>query len=142
MLARMKRDDAMPARRGYAPPTPEQQRQRLRRRMLADWRGVDTPADLSGYEKPIAGLIQKVLKRAGLEDRLNHEEVAAHWAATVGEFLAKHSRPVSLRRGILHIAVVQAAVRYDMERRLKKDILTKLQERYGEKVRGLKFENG
>ncbi len=110
--------------------------------MLADWRGVDTPADLSGYEKPIAGVIQKVLKRAGLEDRLNHEEVAAQWVSTVGDFLAKHSRPVSLRRGILHIAVAQAAVRYDMERRLKKDILTKLKERYGETIRGLKFENG
>jgi hypothetical protein len=46
------------------------------------------------------------MKRAGIEDRLTHDQVAADWEATVGEFLAKHSRPVSLRRGTLTVAVL------------------------------------
>jgi predicted nucleic acid-binding Zn ribbon protein len=138
----MKKDDAMPARRGYGPPGKEQKRQQGRRRLLAEWRGTDEPEDLSKWEKPIASVVQKVLQRAGLEDRLNHEEVAAHWSAVVGDFLSKHSRPVALRRAILHIAVTQPAVRYDMERRLKSDILIKLKARFPAGIRGLKFENG
>jgi predicted nucleic acid-binding Zn ribbon protein len=61
----------------------------------------------------------------------------------VGEFLAKHSRPVSLRRGVLHVAVIQASVKYDLERRLKRDILLRLQEQYGKlKVKDIRFQNG
>jgi predicted nucleic acid-binding Zn ribbon protein len=121
----------------------ESARRRLQRKVLADWRGVYVPPDLSGYERKVGDVVGRVLKRAGIEDRLNHEEVAANWETTVGEFLAKHSRPVSLRRGVLHVAVLQASVRYDLERRWKRDILLRLQERYGpQKVRDVKFSNG
>jgi Dna[CI] antecedent, DciA len=138
----MKKDDAMPHRRGHGPLTKEQKRLRGQRRLLAEWRGTEEPEDLSKFEKPIASIVQKVLQKAGLEDRLEHGEIAAQWAAVVGDFLSRHSRPVSLRRGILHIAVVQAAVRYDMERRMKSEILAKLKTRFGAGIRGLKFENG
>ena len=123
--------------------TAENARRRLQRKILADWRGVYIPPDLSGYERKVNDVVGRVMKRAGIEDRLNHEEVAAEWEATVGEFLAKHSRPVSLRRGVLHVAVLQASVRYDLERRLKRDILLRLQERYGKlKVKDIRFQNG
>ncbi|HWB02403.1 MAG TPA: DUF721 domain-containing protein [Verrucomicrobiales bacterium] len=123
--------------------TAESARKRLQRRVLADWRGVYIPPDLTGYERKVGDVVGRVMKRAGIEDRLNHEEVAAEWEATVGEFLGRHSRPVSLRRGVLHVAVLQASVRYDLERRLKKDILLRLQEKYGpKKVRDVKFQNG
>lgn len=118
-------------------------RRRQQRRVLAEWRGVYVPPDLSGYERKIGDVVGRIMKRAGVEDRLNHEEVAGEWEATVGEFLSKHSRPVSLRRGVLHVAVLQAAVRYDLERRWKGDILARLQQRYGPlKVRDIRFQNG
>jgi predicted nucleic acid-binding Zn ribbon protein len=121
----------------------ENARRRMQRKVLADWRGVYLPPDLTGYERKVGDVVGRILKRAGIEDRLNHEEVAADWTSTVGDFLAKHSRPVSLRRGVLQVAVLQAAVRYDLERRWKRDILLRLQERYGaQKVRDVKFVNG
>jgi len=134
--------DSEPANRKPAN-TPENARRRMLRKVIADWRGVYVPPDLSGYERKVGDVVGRIMKRAGVEDRLNHEEVAAEWEATVGEFLGKHSRPVSLRRGILHVAVLQASVRYDLERRWKRDILLRLQEKYGkQKVRDVKFTNG
>jgi len=123
--------------------TVENSRRRMQRKVLADWRGVYVPPDLTGYERKIGDVIGRVMKRAGADDRLTHEQIAADWAATVGDFLFKHSRPVSLRRGVLTVAVLQAAVRYDLERRWKKDILARLQAHYGaQKVRDVKFQNG
>jgi predicted nucleic acid-binding Zn ribbon protein len=134
--------DSEPANRKPAN-TAENARRRLQRKVIADWRGVYIPPDLSGYERKVGDVVGRIMKRAGIEDRLNHEEVAADWEAIVGEFLAKYSRPVSLRRGVLQVAVIQASVRYDLERRLKRDILLRLQERYGkQKVRDVKFQNG
>jgi predicted nucleic acid-binding Zn ribbon protein len=134
--------DSEPVKRKPAE-TAQSARRRVQRKVLADWRGVYVPPDLSGYERKVGDVVARVMKRAGVEDRLNHEEVAANWESTVGAFLSKHSRPVSLRRGVLHVAVLQASVRYDLERRWKPDILLRLQERYGkQKVRDVKFSNG
>lgn len=123
--------------------TPESTRRAQQRRVLADWRGVYIPPDLSGYERKVGDVVGRVLKKAGIEDRVSHEHIAAEWESTVGDFLAKHSRPVALRRGVLIVAVLQAAVRYDMERRHKRDILARLQQLYGKaKVKDVKFQNG
>lgn len=120
----------------------ESARRRMQRRVLADWRGVYVPPDLSGYERQIGDVVGRIMKRAGVEDRLSHEAVAADWAEVVGPFISQHSRPVALRRGVLQVAVIQAAVRYDLERNHKRDILARLKERYGAKVRDVKFMNG
>lgn len=121
----------------------ESARRRMQRRILADWRGVYIPPDLSGYERKVGDVVGRILQRAGVADRPAHEEIAADWAAMVGDFLSRHSRPVALRRGVLQVAVVQAAVRYDLERRHKRDILERLQAQYGPaKVKDVKFLNG
>ena len=123
--------------------TTESVRRAQHRRILADWRGVYIPPDLSGYERKVGDVVGRVLKKAGIEDRVSHEQIAVDWESTVGDFLAKHSRPVALRRGVLIVAVLQAAIRYDMERRHKRDILARLRERYGkDKIRDVKFQNG
>ena len=131
-----------PARRQPARTT-ESARRRVQRKVLADWRGVYVPPDLTGYERKVGDVVGRIMKRAGAEDRLTHDQVSADWKATVGDFLFKHSRPVSLRRGVLTVAVLQASVRYDLERNHKRDILARLKERYGaQKVRDVKFQNG
>ena len=123
--------------------TLESKRRAQQRRVLADWRGVYIPPDLSGYERKVSDVVGRVLKKAGIEDRVSHEHIAVEWESTVGVFLATHSRPVALRRGVLIVAVLQAAVRYDMERRHKRDILARLQQLYATaKIKDVKFQNG
>ena len=116
---------------------------RLRRRILSEWRGVYVPPDLSGYERRIGDLVARVVQRSGVGDRLAHEEIAAEWEKMVGPFLAAQSRPTALRRGVLEVSVVQSAVRYELERQWKRDVLKRLKETFGEsRIRDVRFIPG
>ncbi|MES2708440.1 MAG: DUF721 domain-containing protein [Verrucomicrobiota bacterium] len=79
-------------------------------------------------------VVKRIMARAGLGERLAEEAVTREWATIVGAFLAGQSRPVGLRAGVLQVAVMQSAVLYDLERNLKRDILRRLQERFGRQV--------
>jgi len=102
--------------------------------MRAEWRGVYEPPDLGKFERKIGDVVGQILKRAGLNDRLAEETVVREWAAIVGQFLAGQSKPTGLRAGVLQVAVLQSAVRYDLERNLKREILQRLQTRFGKNV--------
>ncbi len=126
--------------RGRSQESAEQSRHR---RLRGEWRGVYEAPDLSRFERRVGDVVEQVLKRAGLSERLAEETVAAEWAAMVGPFLAGQSKPTSLRGGVLQVAVLQSAVRYDLERNLKREILRRLQERFGKAaVRELRFVSG
>lgn len=121
----------------------ESSRSTLKRRALADWRGIYVPPDLKKFEKRIADLIPAVMKKTGAEDLVGQTKIADEWESLVGAFIASHSRPIALRRGSLIVAVTQAAIRYDLERRHKAGILARLQERFGSAlVRSVRFQNG
>ncbi len=121
----------------------ESKDQYRRRMILSAWRGCEQPADLRRNEKMAGQVVGRILKKAGLGDRLVEEEMVREWAGIVGEFLARHSRPVSLKSGVLQVAVLQASVRYDLERNCKKDIAQKLAARFGRGVvRDVRFVNG
>lgn len=123
---------------------PQESAQQLRyRRMRAEWRGVYEPPDLSKFERRVGDVVEQILKRAGLDGRLAEETVIREWAAIVGPFLAGQSKPTGLRQGVLQVAVLQSAVRYDLERNLKKEILHRLQNRFGKTVvKDLRFLPG
>lgn len=104
------------------------------RKMRAEWRGVYEAPDLSKFERKVGDVVQQILKRAGLNDRLAEETVIREWATIVGAFLAGQSKPTGLRGGVLQVAVLQSAVRYDLERNLKREILQRLQTRFGKTV--------
>ncbi len=111
--------------------------------MRAEWRGIYEPPDLSKFERKVGDVVAQILKRAGLEDRLAEETVQREWAGMVGPFLAGQSKPTGLRQGVLIVAVLQSAVRYDLERNLKREILQRLQTRFGRAVvKDLRFVPG
>ena len=117
--------------------------ERTRRRLLAEWRGVYVPPDLTRFERRVGDLVKGVLHRAGVSDRLSHEEVATAWAGIVGPFLAAQSRPVAIRRGVVEVAVLQSAVRYELERQWKRDVLARLKDAFGQaRIRDIRFVAG
>lgn len=121
----------------------ESAKARRHRRMLMEWRGVYEPPDLRAFEKNVGDVVGKIMARAGLGERLAEEAVVQEWAVVVGTFLAGHSKPVGLRAGVLQVAVMQATVRYDLERNHKRDILRRLQSRFGRQtVTSLRFVPG
>ena len=106
----------------------------LRRKALAEWRGLDEPRPRADRCASVAELLQKVMPKLGLGDRLGEQQVSAAWREVVGDFLALHSLPVGLSGGVLTVQVVQPSVRYELDRTWKRDILTKLQDRFGKRV--------
>lgn len=121
----------------------ETSKARRHRWMLTELRGIYQAPDLSGFERNMGDLVGKIMTRAGLGDRLAEESVTREWGTIVGSFLAGQSKPVGLRAGVLQVAVLQSSVRYDLERNHKRDILRRLQERFGHQtVRDIRFTPG
>ena len=112
----------------------------LRSRVLAEWRGLEQPLERKDRCASVGDILQKLLPRLGLGERLGEEEVKQAWGGIVGEFLASHATPVGLSGGILSVQVLQPSVRYELERNWKARILEKLQARCGKKtVREIRF---
>jgi len=112
----------------------------IRRRVLQEWRGL--PEEPVPRERCIhaSDALKKLLRKLGLTERLNEQEIRSAWREIVGDFLAAHSVPVSVRDGVLVVQVIQPAVRYELDRSWKRDIVRKLQARFGAKaVREVSF---
>lgn len=74
------------------------------------------------------------MQQLGLSERLHETEVMEGWKHVVGDFIAAHSAPVSLRDGILFVRVLQPALHYQFEAISKAEILRKLKQRFGAKI--------
>jgi predicted nucleic acid-binding Zn ribbon protein len=112
----------------------------IRKRVLEEWRGL--PEEAARRERCVAAshALKKLLSKLGLTERLNEQQIRSAWREIVGDFLAEHSVPVSVREGVLTVQVIQPAVRYELDRSWKRDILRKLQARFGAKaVREVRF---
>lgn len=119
------------------------ERNRIRSRVLGEWRGSRVERNTSTFEHPIADLVPGIMRAAGVQDQLNAEAITAEWQAIVGDFLGSNSRPVRLQNRILTIAVLQSTLLYMLEQEFKRDILVKVRARFGEKtVREIKFTVG
>lgn len=112
----------------------------IRKRVLADWRGMPDETEKPERCVSAAEALRKLLPRLGLTERLNEQEVQNAWREIVGGFLAEHSIPVSMREGVLVIQVLQPSVRYELDRTWKSEILRKLKARFGPKtVKEIRF---
>lgn len=112
----------------------------IRRRVIEDWRGLPDSPDKPDRCVLASEALKKILPKLGLTERLNEQEVQAAWREIVGDFLAEHSVPVSMKEGVVTIQVLQPTVRYELDRTWKKEILAKLKARFGAKtVREIRF---
>jgi predicted nucleic acid-binding Zn ribbon protein len=112
----------------------------IRKRVLEEWRGL--PERPASRERCVTAsdTLKKLLRKLGLTERLNEHEIRNAWREIVGDFLAEHSLPVSIREGVLTVQVIQPAVRYELDRSWKRNILRKLQDRFGARaVREVRF---
>jgi len=112
----------------------------LRARVLAEWRGLEEPFERRERCAPVGDILEKLMPRLGLGERLGEEQIKQAWSGIVGDFLASHASPAGLSGGVLSIQVLQTSVRYELERNWKNEILAKLQARFGKKtIREIEF---
>ena len=115
----------------------------LRATVIAEWRGISERKPRLDRFQSTTDLLPKMMQRLGLRERLHETEVIEAWAKIVGDFIATHSAPVSLREGILYVRVLQPALHYELEQVSKTDILRKLKQRFGAKtIRDIRFRVG
>jgi predicted nucleic acid-binding Zn ribbon protein len=115
----------------------------LRAAVIAEWRGLPELKPRPDRTQNIGDVLPKLMQRLGLSERLHESEVIDAWAKIVGEFIATHSAPVSLREGVLYVRVLQPALHYELEQISKPAILRKLKQRFGGRtVRDVRFRIG
>ena len=118
---------------------------RLRTQVLREWQplaGGETP-----WGRPTASaldaVVPGVMKRLGLEQRLQQSQAFSLWPQIVGADIAKHAQPVSLRNGILTVAVDHPVWLQELSRYHKPLLLQKVRARVGAKaIRDIAFRIG
>src|SRR4051812_48203467 len=115
----------------------------LRAMVIAEWRGVPSQKLRPDCWQAPGDLLPGLMQQFGLSERLRENEVVAAWKAIVGEFIAAHSQPISLRAGVVFVRVLQPALHYQFEQISKAEILRKLKQRFGSKIiREIRFRIG
>lgn len=115
----------------------------LRASVIAEWRGLPEKKARPDHWQAPGDLLPKLMQQLGLSERLREKEVIEAWRQTVGEFIAAHSAPVSLREGVLFVRVLQPALHYQFETISKAEILRKLKQRFGPKIiQNIRFRVG
>src|SRR6201995_3490222 len=84
----------------------------FRASVIAEWRGLPEPKVRPDKFQGVAGLIPQLMQKLGLKERLHESDVIDACKEIVGEFIATHSAPVSLRDGVLYVRVLQPALHY------------------------------
>ena len=86
-------------------------------------------------------VLPQVFKEMGLEEELWQMELKEAWPALVGEQLAARTRPGRVERGTLVVFVEHAGWLSELSRYGKREMLARLQERYGrQRIRFLRLE--
>lgn len=114
-------------------------------RTLRAWRPT-LPSDLASSTPDTAmsarQLVTVALGQLKLGERIDEPAVAAIWADIVGPALARHSRPRALRNGVLTVGVSNPTIQQELRGLLKRDILIRLQQRFGaNRVRDILFRH-
>ena len=115
---------------------------RYRDEVMREWLGVDPAQDSNNGVLRVSALIDSVLKKVGVGDGLELDEVKSAWEELAGPFIARHSHPFSVSNGHLVLRVSQPVMRFQLEQ-MRGVLLRQLQERLGAKhVKSVKFQVG
>ncbi len=115
---------------------------RIREEILREWWGADEPADLNAGIHQASDFVSAILRAAGAEDGLHEDQVRATWKELAGEFIARHTEPVSIKSGHLVLRVTQPALRFQLEQ-MKPMLFSRIRAQLGEnRIKSIKFTLG
>ena len=83
-----------------------------------------------------------ILLLAGAEDGLHEDQVRAAWKDLAGDYIARHTAPVSVKNGHLVLRVTQPAMRFHLEQ-MKPELLANIRKQLGaDSIKSVKFTLG
>ena len=118
-------------------PLPAAARNTARRRVLAQWRGVDLEPLESARRntaKSAASLVPQVIESLGLEARRSDAEIVRVWNDLLDPTLTAQAQPVNLVRGTLFVSVASSVWLDNIVRYHRREILERLQHAFGRDV--------
>lgn len=114
----------------------------IRDEILREWRGCDEAIDLNGRISKAERFVSAILRAAGAEEGLHEDQVKSAWKELAGDFISRHSEPVSVKNGHLVLRVTQPAMRFHLEQ-MKPMLLQRIREQLGQdRVQSVKFTLG
>jgi predicted nucleic acid-binding Zn ribbon protein len=114
----------------------------LRARVLREWQPFGVNPNIP-TGNPASQLVPQVMKKLGLEQRLQQSQVFFLWSEIVGSDIARHAQPISLRNGLLVVTVNHPIWLQELSRFHKVLMLQKVQGRIGKTaVRDICFRIG
>ena len=124
------------------PKISKRQHERHKKTILQEWRILPEVRKERPF-KELSDEVGLVLEGFGLQEKFTENEVRSAWKDIVGDFIAQHTRPHSLLQRVLEVRVVQPSILYTLEREMKPQILSKLQNAFGRKaINEVKFRIG
>ena len=91
---------------------------------------------------PIGDIVKSVFARLENEKTFSKEDIESQWKVMVGVSGANHSRPASLRKGVLTVFVDSSGWMQEMAMQ-KRKILKQLKRQFGkDKISGIQFRIG
>ena len=114
----------------------------IRNEILREWRGCDEAVDLNGRVSKAERFVSAILRAAGAEEGLHEDQVKSAWKELAGDFISRHSEPVSVKNGHLVLRVTQPAMRFHLEQ-MKPMLLQRIREQLGQdRIQSVKFTLG
>lgn len=107
------------------------------------WSCPDNKAkSLHGGAEHFGDLVGNVINNLAGKERLGEEEIEGAWRKAAGDAAARHSHPVSFKKGCLVVNIQSSSWLYELTVR-KKEILAALEgELKKKKIRELRFRIG
>ena len=114
----------------------------IREEILREWRGCEEAPDLNQGIHLAETFIAAILRSAGAEDGLHEDQVRSAWKELAGDFISRHTEPVSVKNGHLVLRVAQPAMRFHLEQ-MKPMLLNRIRAQLGEdRIKSVKFTLG
>jgi hypothetical protein len=114
----------------------------MRREILSEWRGADEAVDLDSRIHAARDFIDAILRSAGIADGIQEDELRAAWKELAGDFIARHTEPLTIKGGHLVLRVTQPAMRFHLDQ-MKPMLLDRIRGKLGkDRIHSVKFTLG
>ena len=105
-----------------------------RRRVLAQWRGVDlAPLEIAQTVRgrAVGDVLSRVMSDLHMDSRRAEVELVKVWNSLLDPNIVAHAQPVGLRKGTLFVNVDNSVWLSEIVRYRRKEILDRLQHGFG-----------
>ena len=120
----------------YIPPL-DSVKTSARRRVLAQWRGVDvSPLEtaMAVRARAAGDVLPRVQVELRMDSRRAEAEVVKVWNSLIDPNIVAHAQPVGVRRGTLFVNVDSSVWLSEIVRYRRKEILDRLQHSFGKNL--------